>query len=669
MTEFVNRPASARIYAVYGLLLINFVWAASAVASTAFLDKDQTTFLEASKALRAGEIDRFHRLARSLEENGYVLYPWLAYEEVRRNLGDSSAVKAFLERYPDTVMAERLRKAWLKYLGERKQWKNFLEAYQEEDEISLRCYYLTASLNEQGLQSDIVANTKKIWLSGKTRPDACNAAFDFLYRHNKLSHRDYWQRFVLATKQGNQSLMKFLEKKLTKSQRRWVSQWKKMKKAPEQTLERALEWADQPESRDIVLDGLQRYARKDVVAAWHLWRSHLREGYSFTTKQINEAERKLALRAAWRHLPEAREMLAQLAPKARNKEVREWRVRSALRHWDWRKALEALDALPKDERKTAQWQYWRARTLVALGHEAEGQSIYQSLLDEPGYYGFLAADKLDQPYRFHHQPVVAEELRYNVEALSQRPAFMRIKELDDIGRSTDAQREWRYETAKLSKNEKRIAAQLAFDWGWHFSAIVTTAAAKHFRDLNLRFPLLYRDKVEREARRQRLPPSFVYGVIRRESAYRASVVSPAGALGLMQLMPATAKAVAKELGLGKMKKSTIKKPDTNIRLGARYLRTVLDRFDDHMILATASYNAGPHRVQKWLPESDALPADIWVDTITFDETRNYVKAVMFYSVIFDWKLDGKVDHRLGERMKPVLPTAGSTVVSRDRSSG
>ena len=362
-------------------------------------------------------------------------------------------------------------------------------------------------------------------------------------------------------------------------------------------------------------------------------------------------------------------MLARLRPGAVDREVREWRVRAALRAWDWKRAEKAIAAMPDEERNSEQWRYWQARVAAAQGREAEAEAIYRELMQETSYYGFLAAEKLGEPYRFNHEPVVADDLRHNVELLSQRPAFRRIRELYDIGREADANREWRFETARLSKIEKRVAAQLASDWGWHFSAIVTTASARHFRDLELRFPLLYRSEVEREARRQRLPASLVYGVMRRESAYRASVESPAGALGLMQLMPRTAKLVGKKLGMKKLDNAKIKIPSNNIRLGTRYLREVMDRYGNNVILATASYNAGPNRVKKWLPREEPLAADIWVDTITFDETRNYVKAVLFYSTIFDWKLDEKIDYTMRERMRPVAPQPETSVVSRGAAPG
>ena len=636
------------------IVLLVFMECLSTVhAGNIFVTAEQQRFLDASKALSAGNMKQYQRYKQQLK--GYVLYPYLEYEEVRRNLKDNWKVAAFLKKYPDTVMSQRLRKSWLLALGKRKSWKQYLKVYRDEDDTTLRCYYLDAAFSRKGMKKDLVKQARQLWLSGRTRPDACNGAFKHLYKHRKIKSSDYWERLSLAMQRGNTSLVKFLSGKLGKSQKQWLGKWRRMKKQPLKNLGLAKNWRDTPEARTIVLDGVERYSRSDAVAAWTLWHHSTKHQFSFSPKQINKVERKMALRAAWRHLPEASDMLASLPAAAVNKEVREWRVRSALRTWDWDAAQQALNALTEKEREEDQWQYWQARVFGAIGRNGEARHLYQKLKGETSYYGFLAAEKLGQAYQFNHEPVVAGEVQGKVESLSRKPAFRRIHELLAIGRDVDAGREWRFEIGRLPKPQKRVAAQLASNWGWHFSAIIATAAARHFKDLDLRFPLAYRDEVEREASRQGLPPSLVYGVIRRESAYRASVESPAGALGLMQLMPRTARHVGKKLGMKKLNNAAIKKVDNNIKLGSRYLREVMDKYNNNVILATASYNAGPNRVEKWLPDDEVLPADIWVDTITFDETRKYVKAVLFYSTIFDWKLDDKVDYTLRQRMRPVTP--------------
>ena len=158
--------------------------------------------------------------------------------------------------------------------------------------------------------------------------------------------------------------------------------------------------------------------------------------------------------------------------------------------------------------------------------------------------------------------------------------------------------------------------------------------------------------IDAAARTFGLEPALIYGVLRRESAYRPDARSPSGALGLMQLMPATAQRVAKRLGT-RVSNGDLLRPDVSIRFGSKYFREMLDRFSDHQVLAAAAYNAGPHRVKKWLPASGSLPADVWVETLPFKETRGYVQAVLAYTTIFDWRRDNDVV-RLRDRMPDIV---------------
>ena len=148
-----------------------------------------------------------------------------------------------------------------------------------------------------------------------------------------------------------------------------------------------------------------------------------------------------------------------------------------------------------------------------------------------------------------------------------------------------------------------------------------------------------------------LDPSIIYGVMRRESLFDPFAKSRVGALGLMQLMPSTAKNVANSLGMKKLKQSDILKVDNNINLGTKYFRTVMNRFDNNVSLAAAAYNAGPGNVRKWLPRESGMPADLWVETVPFNETRNYVQAVLAYATVFD-KSRGK-DTLISSRMHDI----------------
>ncbi|MFZ1574769.1 MAG: transglycosylase SLT domain-containing protein, partial [Chromatiaceae bacterium] len=230
------------------------------------------------------------------------------------------------------------------------------------------------------------------------------------------------------------------------------------------------------------------------------------------------------------------------------------------------------------------------------------------------------------------------------------PALERIRELQRLGRDADMRREWRTLTRDLEAPDLRAAATLAAGLGWHDQAIFTLARTDYWDDLELRFPLAYRDLVAEQAWQTGLPEDWIYGVIRQESVFNPTVASQAGALGLMQLMPGTAQELAVAAGEPAPGRGAILEPERNINLGSTYLARMRDRFG-HPALATAAYNAGPHRVARWLPEA-CTEADLWIVAIPFAETRGYVERVMAYRIIYRARL-GLEPLRLSELLPPI----------------
>jgi soluble lytic murein transglycosylase len=231
--------------------------------------------------------------------------------------------------------------------------------------------------------------------------------------------------------------------------------------------------------------------------------------------------------------------------------------------------------------------------------------------------------------------------------------MLRARELFFLDRLIDAKREWFQALRYLDQDQIKQAATLASRWQWHDSAIRTVAKTEHRSDYSLRFPMPYKRQVLEYAQARKLDPSLIYGVMRRESLFDPLARSSVGALGLMQLMPSTARKVASSLGMKRPRKADILSVENNIRFGTQYLRNVMNRFDNNVALAAAAYNAGPSNVRKWLPTEQTMPADLWVETVPVEETRNYVQAVLAYSTVFDRSL-GKntlISSRMGD-IKP-----------------
>jgi soluble lytic murein transglycosylase len=304
--------------------------------------------------------------------------------------------------------------------------------------------------------------------------------------------------------------------------------------------------------------------------------------------------------------------------------------------------------MPELPEKGDRWLYWQGRAEAALGEDAAAAATFRLAARQRSFWGMLAADRLGLPYALEPRPVPAEPAR--VRRIVAAPAVARIRALDRVGRDADMRREWRLLTRDLETPDLLAAAVVADGLQWHDQAIFTLARTDYWDDLVLRFPLAYREVVAELAWQTALPEDWIYAVIRQESVFNPTVASHAGALGLMQLMPDTAREVAAGQGLAAPSRTQILEPGLNLRLGSDYLARMRDRFG-HAALATAAYNAGPQRVARWVP-AQCTPADLWIVAIPFAETRAYVERVLAYRIIYRARL-GLEPVRLSELLPPV----------------
>jgi len=222
------------------------------------------------------------------------------------------------------------------------------------------------------------------------------------------------------------------------------------------------------------------------------------------------------------------------------------------------------------------------------------------------------------------------------------PAVRRAHEFFRLRRPLDARRELNYLLDGLGAPARMKLALLCRDGGWAAGTVQALAHDDFTGELMLRFPAPWRELVAAEARRAGVPEHWLYGIMRRESAFLPQVRSPVGALGLMQLMPRTARIVARKLRLRKPSRRRLLEPALNIRLGAAYLKHLHNLTGGRLVPALASYNAGYTRAKRWLATAPVHAPDVWVDTIPFDETRLYVRAVLFYMAVYQHKIEGRV---------------------------
>jgi len=608
-------------------------------------------YLAAIEAARNGNLARAKQFLPRLED--YVLRGYVEYELLKDRLAltPPDTIRRFLEENRDAPISDLIRKKWLRQLAKQGDWDAFLREHQDiEGEPELQCLRLTQLLRPARTvpQAPLMTEIEKLWLTGKPLPAACDGVFAAWKKAGHMTSEKVWERVRLAMENRQLGLAGELARYLDPADRVWVARWQAMHRDPPRELERLNYPIETPVARGIVRHGIVRLALRDPEAAMQQWQK-LKSRHRFLGEDENYVMRHVGILAAQDHLPQALTWLAGVSADATDDILHLWRVRAALRLGDWEAAQRFIAGLTEEQQREPQWRYWSARVLEAAGQKADAQRLYAALARSRGYYGFLAADRLGEDYSMQHVAIDANP--EEVSAMLARPGIQLAQELYAAGQTVDARRQWNWTIRHMSNRELQVAAVIARQWGWHDRAILTVGRSRNLDDIELRFPLLYRESIETNASRSGIDPSWVYGVVRQESAFMTDARSHAGALGLMQLMPTTGRLTGRRVGIRAYSKNAILNVENNLRLGVAYLKEVLDRNRGHQALATASYNAGPHRVTNWMPEQP-LDADIWIETIPFNETREYVKNVLSYSAIYDHRL-GQKPTRLSERM-PVV---------------
>ncbi len=598
----------------------------------ASIEQQRLLFHEAALALERKQISRFNRLLKRLDD--YPAKPYLEYDAFKRSASQTKPQQAelFFRRFGDYPFVYHARGKWLNVLARRGDWENYLEFFDGRENTRLQCLAFQARLKLdrlEGLNDEIA----KIWLHGYSQPAQCDPAFEYFLSSHAEPEKVIWLRIEKAFKARRPNLARYLGKKLDPQSRAIVETWYQAHSRPERSLKQLADSPDTERNRAIIVHAIDRLARKDSLKALEYW-NLIRDQFVFTQQQKDQSQLRIALSAAYQHEPEARALLSNLDPASMNDQAHLWLARIQLRGRDWSGLKQTINHMPAHLHQENEWQYWLSRSLEADGQLVDSLNLLEQLSSKSSYYGFLAADKLNRDYRIEQENAASVEVDED-SFLATNPHLLRARELYFLDRLVDAKREWFQALRYLDQDGIKQAATLASKWKWHDSAIRTVAKTPHRNDFSLRFPMPYKTQVLEFAQARELDPSLIYGVMRRESLFDPLARSSVGALGLMQLMPSTARLVARSLGMKRPRKSDILRVENNIRFGTHYLKTVMNRFDNNVALAAAAYNAGPNNVRRWLPKDSVMSADLWVETVPYGETRNYVQAVLAYSTVFD----------------------------------
>ncbi|TFH85912.1 lytic murein transglycosylase [Billgrantia azerbaijanica] len=589
------------------------------------------------QALDAARAQQWEKIDMA-EINGHPLAGYIEYHRLRERLPNLApeAVLDFIERHADSPLAEWLRgQAIARYgaAGRHRQLRRVADG--EPQGTHRQCYYYTALLDTA--PETAAKGGRALWRVGRSQPDACDPLFDALRERGEIGEQEIWERQMLAWQQGEAGMVRYLGRLLG-------SRWQ----AARDTLARlqqdfaaitAVPRCIGPDCRGsdaLFAAAMHGFTRADTEAALEAWRkiaTHL----DLAPTVHDAIERDLAFyllvrdidaHTAWRD-----EVVARLAEP----ELLELRVRTALAERDWQGVIDWVHRMPDEPRREARWQYWLGRALEQLGDPTTAREAYAAAASERNFFGFAAADRLGQPYALNQEPNAVTDA--DRERVAAWPAVQRTEALLRIDEPGLAASEWYAAVARAEPQDARALADYAARRGWHAKLVQTTIAGQLWDALEWRFPEAYREHFLRWGRETQVDPYLLMGVARRESAYNPEALSPAGARGLMQLMPGTARLVGQRLGLGDPGPYGVLDPALNIRLGSTYLSNLLERYRGNRLAAAAAYNAGPGRVDRWLrdaPES----FDLFVESIPFRETRDYVQAVLTYRVIFESLANG-----------------------------
>ena len=635
-------------------------------ATAADIDKQRALFKDVYETVERGDWSPVDGLSASDQQllQQYVLWPDLRATWLRTNLGSvpTAEVDAFLQLHGTLRPVRDLRYRQALYFAKKGDLPGYQtiyeQFYQGKGIARLDCLSLQAEI-KAGRYKRVNQRALDLWLIGTSQVDECDPVFEYLRNNNLLGPAEYRQRFDLAITAREFQLARWIAKSIDQSHVDEATLWIGAQSNPTRFLSQPKPGLDSETYRRQLAYATARLTYRDPVIAQRLW-ARVSKQFAFSTQQRHDTERHIALWTARDGLPDAYRLLARLPQAAQDEEVVRWRARTSLRDNEWQRLLVDIAAMTTDERDSEEWRYWLAVAQNRLGQAQEARQGVELLSEERSYYGFLAADELGRDYALDDDRLSAIEPA--LQQIAGRPGIIRARELFLVGLEGRGRSEWDAAVRSLNPDEKIQAAVLADRWGWHSRAIATVASLGEYDDLEIRYPLPWQQQFESYSSAASISPTWAYGIARSESLFMRDVRSSAGAIGLMQLMPATGREVAKSISLPYSGIATLTDPEANIRLGTSYLGEMAERFGGNPVLATAAYNAGPHRVDRWLPESGSQDARIWIENIPFNETRKYVKRVLSAQAIFHWRMTGQV-RRVSDEL-PQISASDPTLASR-----
>ena len=620
-------------------------------------------FADLERAARADPEGSWRLRAEPLRD--YPLWPYIEYAALgaRPKTVPAQQIHAFLKLRDDSPLAMRLRRTMIDTWAAQQRWQDVASI--DAPELGERgdCRVYAAAVARNQVTEPLAARMLATWSQPHVLVPECDPMQRWLDSERRITPEVLAARIAAALEAGMPGVLQQLSAHVPPARSQELARLARAMQNPSNELANAAAWPDTEASRLAASYGIAALAKRDSDRAIARWRE-LEPVFKWSEAERGRAVAGIALWRAASYLPDAAGWLARVPEISRTDQLREWQLREAQSRGDHPASIAAFNAMTEAQQGDPRFRYARARALELAGQRNEAQQAFVALAAEPTYHGFLAADRAGVDYRLCALEAPTDAAIRS--AVARDTGLVRAFELRAIHRHNEARAEFDFAVRNADPALRRAAVARAIALEWYDRGPFTLTAGDDLRYYVLRFPIAERKLLSEQTRLRNVDLAWVYSLIRAESAWIADAVSHANAHGLMQLLPGTAQSVARRQkitypGVGAL----TQQPHLNLTLGTHHIADELSRYGGKTWLATAAYNAGPAPVNRWLSQRPNLPNDLWIETIPYKETREYVSRVMAFSVIHDWRLDGTatpISARIGlvQRSAPRKQLACST---------
>jgi soluble lytic murein transglycosylase len=621
------------------IILGCLLFSASNLVTALSLDNQRNIFTDTLNLQSQKEWDKANQNIEKISDYPLAYLAQFNYLKANINKVSDQEILDFIDSHKSKSVSDELQRIYLFHVSKQKNWSQFLTAYPKmPNNRLLKCYYLQASI-ATGKSQEAWPDAQKYWLNSTSLPNACDDVYVYYQDQNLLTQDDIWQRFKLAYVTNTQGLMRFLIGRMDNKNAAVAKQLYDLNSNPNALLNSALFSSRQAQTSDFLVPTIKRLANKDLDKAMATYQA-LDKKTPFTEDEAREIKTQFARiivqGGKTAYFPWLDKELGALG----NASLIEQRIRYAIKRNDWTNIGFWLIQLPEEDRNKSDWLYWQARVLENAGKSDAAKEVYQRVAKERNFHGFMAAQKLGVEFSLNDESIVE-----STESLKDLEGELTvIQELHYHHLNYKAKQQWLRLLNTQDVNQQKQLGLYAFNHGWPYLAVLASINSKSWDALSIRFPNAKKELFVEAAKQYDLEETYIYAITRRESSFDQYAKSPVGASGYMQLMPRTAKETAKKIGLTNYDEAThLDQGEINVQLGTAYFNGLLNRYNGNRVLATAAYNAGPQRVDRWVtqnknPSNQGLDIDSWIDTIPYYETRAYVQNVLAYNLIYQYVL-------------------------------